>query len=50
MKYKRMGRCTSETEGNIEDIEPPAESPVPEVTEEATTAIDAVKGVSPDGQ
>ena len=35
---------------HIEDIEPPAESPVPEVTEEATNAIDAEKGVLPDGQ
>ena len=35
---------------HIEDIESPAESPVLEVTEEATTAIGDEKGVSLDGQ
>ena len=34
----------------IEDIEPPPESPVPEVPEEANTARDVAKGVSSDGQ
>ena len=35
---------------HIEDTEPPAEPPVPEITEEASAAIDAEKGVSSDGQ
>ena len=30
---------------HVDDIEPPPESAVPEVTEEVTTAIDAEKGV-----
>ena len=34
----------------IEDIEPPPESPVPEVPEEANTARDVAKGVSSDDQ
>ena len=34
----------------IEDIEPPPESPVPEVPEEGNTARDVAKGVSLDGQ
>lgn len=55
MKYRRMGRRTSETadtygSASASRIEPPPESPVPEVPEEANTARDVAKDVLSDGQ